>query len=169
MLNFMNSKLTKMTGKGKQNHIFQKSKSYEISSTVIYISKDQKFIIHVFYWCIPLDHEIYTKCNKKHLTWLKLYLVIISALELKVNKQKKHLTLTAPKPFDFSQYSSVPFHRVTFEHPISWVLLIDKPNQGCKNSKKFGRNALSFTKKEKQKILHQQRQMPQFHRLLQND
>ena len=68
MLSFMNSKLTKMTGKGKQNHIFQKSKSYEISSTVIYISKDQKLIIHVFYWCIPLDHEIYTKCKKKHLT-----------------------------------------------------------------------------------------------------
>ena len=37
MLTFMNSKLTKMTGKDKQNHIFQKSKSYEISSTVIYI------------------------------------------------------------------------------------------------------------------------------------
>ena len=62
MLNFMNSKLTSMTGKGKQNHIFQKIN--EISSTVIYISKDQKFIIHVFYWCIPLDHEIYTKCKK---------------------------------------------------------------------------------------------------------
>ena len=55
MLSFMNSKLTKMTGKGKQNHIFQKSKSYEISSTIIHISKDQKFIIHVFYWGIPLD------------------------------------------------------------------------------------------------------------------
>ena len=35
MLTFMNSKLTKMTGKDKQNHIFQKSKSYEISSTDI--------------------------------------------------------------------------------------------------------------------------------------
>ena len=34
MLSFMNSKLTKMV------------------------------IIHVFYWCIPLDHEIYTKCKK---------------------------------------------------------------------------------------------------------
>ena len=29
------------------------------------MSKDQKFVIHVFYWCIPLDHEIYTKCKKK--------------------------------------------------------------------------------------------------------
>ena len=37
MLTFMNSKLTKMTGKDKQNHIFQKSKSYEISSTDMYI------------------------------------------------------------------------------------------------------------------------------------
>ena len=33
----MNSKLTKMTGKDKQDHIFQKSKSYEISSIAIYI------------------------------------------------------------------------------------------------------------------------------------
>ena len=49
MLSFVNSKLTKMTGKGKQNHIFQKSKSYdEISSTVIYIGEDQKFIIQVY-------------------------------------------------------------------------------------------------------------------------
>ena len=64
MLTFMNSKLTKMTGKDKQNRIFQKSKSYEISSAVIYIGEDQKFIIRVFYWCIPLGHEIYTKCEK---------------------------------------------------------------------------------------------------------
>ena len=63
MLSFMNSKLTKMTGKDKQNHIFQKSKSYEISRTVLYIDEDQQFIIHVFYRCIPLDHEIYTKCK----------------------------------------------------------------------------------------------------------
>ena len=49
MLSFMNSKLTKMTGKGKQNHISQKSKSYEISSTVRDIVEGQKFIIHVFY------------------------------------------------------------------------------------------------------------------------
>ena len=63
MLSFMNSKLTKMTGKDQQNHIFQKSKSYEISRTVLYIDEDQQFIIHVFYHCIPLDHEIYAKCK----------------------------------------------------------------------------------------------------------
>ena len=91
MLSFMNSKQIKMTGKEKQNHIFQKSKFCEISSTVVYIGEDREFITHMFYWCITLDHEIYTKCKKKqsHLTWLKVYLVI-SALELKFNMQKKH-------------------------------------------------------------------------------
>ena len=49
MLSFMNSKLTKMTGKGKQNQIFQISKSYEISSKVRYIAEGQKFIVNVFY------------------------------------------------------------------------------------------------------------------------
>ena len=53
MLTSMNSKLTKMTGKDKQNHIFQKSKSNE----------NQKFI-NVFYWCILLDHKVYTKYKK---------------------------------------------------------------------------------------------------------
>ena len=98
MLSFMNSKLTKMTGKGKQNHIFQKSKSYEISSTVIYISKDQKFIIHVFYWCILLDHEIYTKCKTETSNLIKG----ISALELKVNELKNTICHSVPKTFDFS-------------------------------------------------------------------
>ena len=48
----------------KQNHVFQKSKSYEISSTDIYVGEDLEFIIRVFSWCIPLDHEIYTIYNK---------------------------------------------------------------------------------------------------------
>ena len=64
MLSFMNSKLTKVTGKDNQNHIFQKSKSYEISSTVVYIGDDREFMIHVFYWRIQLDHVIYIKCKK---------------------------------------------------------------------------------------------------------
>ena len=64
MLSVKNSKLIKMTGKGKQEHIFQKSKSYEISTTVTNNGEGQKFIIHVYCWCIPLDHEIYTKCKK---------------------------------------------------------------------------------------------------------
>ena len=66
------------------------------------------------------------------------------------------------KPFDI-QYqkllnSSVPFHRVTLDHSISCVLFIDKPNESCKNSKKFERNAISTTKKLKKEteiVLHQ--------------
>ena len=60
MLTFRNSKLPDHWQiSDKQNHIFQKSKSHEISGTDIYAGGDLGFIIHVFYWCIPLDHEIY--------------------------------------------------------------------------------------------------------------
>ena len=45
----------------KQNHIFQKSKSYEISSVDIYVGENLEFITRVFSWSIPLDHEIFTK------------------------------------------------------------------------------------------------------------
>ena len=85
MLTFMNSKLPDdWQISDKQYHIFQKRKSYEMSNTDIYISEDLEFIIHVFY---------FTGLNvkKNHLTRIKLYLVIMSALELKVNKQKTHL------------------------------------------------------------------------------
>ena len=109
MLSFLNSKLTKMTGKGKQNHIFQKSKSYEISSTVIYISKDQKFIIHVFYWCIPLDHEIYTKC-KKTSNLIKGISSHNICSGIKNQQVKKTICHSVPRTFDFSQNYSVPFH-----------------------------------------------------------
>ena len=61
MLTFMNSKLSKMTGKAKKNHNFLKSKSCEISDIssiqyiyiyiyvlYIYIGEDQEFI-HIFH------------------------------------------------------------------------------------------------------------------------
>ena len=53
-----------MTGKDKQNAIFQKNKAYETSSTDICTGEDWEFVIHVFYSCIPLDYEIYAKCKK---------------------------------------------------------------------------------------------------------
>ena len=49
MLTFMKLKLTKMTGKDKQNDIFQERKSFEIFSTEIYIGEEWELIIHVFY------------------------------------------------------------------------------------------------------------------------
>ena len=56
----------------------------------------------------------------------------------------------------------LPLHRITFDHSISCVLLIDKPNESYQNSKNFLKNAISTTKKaEKKIVLHKHRQMPQ--------
>ena len=66
VLIFINSKLPDdWQISDKRYHIFQESKSYEISNTDIYIGEDLEFTIHVFYWCIQLDHEIYITCKKK--------------------------------------------------------------------------------------------------------
>ena len=137
MMTFMNSKLQyDWQIIDKKNYIFQKIKSYEISTTNIYIGEDLEFIIHVFYWCIPSDHKIFTKCKKKHRTWLKLYLVIISALELKSNKQKKNKTFSTKIFWFFSEFfcciSSSYFRIFTF-----MCVLIDKPNERCKKAKKI--------------------------------
>ena len=137
----------------RQNHIFQKIKSYEISSVDIYVDEDLKFIIRKFSWCIPLDHEIYTKYKKtmKNITLSNLIKVISYyniCSGIKDDQAKKTaICHSVPKTFDFSQNSSVPFLQVTFGHSISCVLLIDKPNENCQNSKKFERNAISTTKK----------------------
>ena len=60
----------------------------------------------------------------------KLYLVIISALELKVDKQKNHLSFII-----HFQNSSVPFHQVTLDHSISRMLLIDNQMKAAKTPK----------------------------------
>ena len=66
---------------------------------------------------------------------------------IKSQHVKQTICHSVPKTFDFSQNSSVPFHRATFDLSISCVLLIDKPNESCQNSKKIERNAISTTKK----------------------
>ena len=81
----------------KQNHIFQKSKSYEISSKDIYVGEDLEFIIRVFFFCVPLDLEIYTKFKKamKNITLSNLIEVISyynTCSEIKAIKQKKTVT-----------------------------------------------------------------------------
>ena len=113
----------------------------------IYIGKDWKFIIHVFYWCIPLDHEIYTKCRKTSNLIKGIFSHNICS-GIKSEQVKTTICDSEPKTFDFSQNCSAPFHRVNFDHSISYVLLIDKPNECCQNSKKFERNAISTTKKK---------------------
>ena len=56
---------------------------------------------------------------------------------MKIQPVKRTICHSVPKTFSFSQSYSVPFHRVTFDHSISCVLLIDKPNESCQNSKKI--------------------------------
>ena len=102
---------------------------------------------HVFYWCIALDHEIYTKCKKTS----NLIKVISShniCSGIKSQQITKNICHSLPKTFDFSQNSSAPFHPVAFDHSNSCVLLIDKPNESCQNSKKIERNAISTTKRK---------------------
>ena len=55
--------------------------------------------------------------------------------EMKPQQVKKTIWQSVPKTFDYSQNSSVPFHRVTFENSVSCVVLIYKPNESCQNSK----------------------------------
>ena len=46
-----------------------------------------------------------------------------------MSTSKKNISHSVPKTFDFSQNSSVPFHQVTLHYSISYVLLIEKPNE----------------------------------------
>ena len=66
---------------------------------------------------------------------------------IKSQQVKQTICHSVPKTFNFSQNSSVPFHRVTFDYSISCMALIDKPNEKCQSFKKFNRNAISTTKK----------------------
>ena len=136
---------------------------WDIQYKYIYIAEDLEFIVHVFYWnsCI-LDHKIYTKCKKtyhliKFISKCNIY------CRIKSPQQKKRICHSVPKTFDFSQNSSVPFHQVTFHDSISSVPLIDKPNQNSKTPKKVKEMPYPLQKA----TLHQQRQMPQFNKILQ--
>ena len=67
----------------------------------IYINEHLGFIIHMFYWCIQLDHEIYTKCKKKSFNLIQFISScnIWSGTKIQQAKQKNHFSLTVPKTF----------------------------------------------------------------------
>ena len=70
-------------------------------------------------------------------------------MELEVNKQKKPFVIQYQK-----QNFSVPFHQVIFDHSVSCVLLIDKPNESFKNSKHSEEIPYPPKKSFKKKIKH---------------
>ena len=51
-------------------------------------------IYHVFYWCIPLDHEIYTKCKKKTYNLIKGISSHNICSGIKTQQLKKHLSFS---------------------------------------------------------------------------
>ena len=65
--------------------------------------------------------------------------------EIKSQQVKK--SIQYQKHLIFLKITLLHFHRFTFDHSVSCVLLIDKPNEGCQNIKKVKRNAISTTKK----------------------
>ena len=105
----------------------------------------------IYYRCILLVYYMFHQTMKSILNVKKAskLIKVISSYNIckKLSTRKKKVCHSVPKTFDFSQNSSVPFHQVTFDHSISCVLLIDKPNESCQNFKKFKRNAISTTKK----------------------
>ena len=126
-----------------------------------------------FMYFTGVDHEIYTKCKQKTSSLIKGISNHHISSGIKSQPVKKTLCYSVPKTFDFAQNSSFPFHHVPFRHNlITCVLLTDKPNKSCQNSKKLERNVISATKKksfqnEKEIVLHQKRQILPFHKLLQ--
>ena len=101
----------------KQYHIFRKSKSYEILNTGIYIGEDLEFIIHVFHWCIQLDHEIYIK-YKKTSNLIKVISSYNIYPRIKSKQAKKTFSIQYQKRFFFriplfyliKSLSTIQFH-----------------------------------------------------------
>ena len=164
MLTFTNSKLPDdWPVSDKQNHILQKTKSYEISNTNTYILPRTWNLLFMYFTEIHVFQTIKSILNVKKHHLIKFISKCNIYCRIKSPQQKKHICHSVPKTFDFSQNSSVPFHQVTFHHSISSVPLIDKPNQSSKTPKKVKEMPYPLQKA----ILHQQRQMPQFNKILQ--
>ena len=124
MLTFMNSKLPDdWQISDKQYHIFQKDFKC-FTGAVIYFM---------------LANVIKTSNLIKVISSYNICSIIKC-------QQAKKTCDSLPKTFDFFQNSSVPFHYVIFDHPVSCKFLIDKQNENCKNSKKFETNTLSTRK-----------------------
>ena len=86
------------------------------------------------------------KCKRKTSNLIKVTSSYNICSGIKSQQAKKTFVIQYQKLLIFFQNSSVPLHQVIFDHSISCVLLIDKPNESCKNSKTFERNTLSTKK-----------------------
>ena len=100
MLTFLNSKLPGDWQISDKQYTFSKKvnpRKYQILTYMLGRTWNLLFI----YFTGVSNQTMKSILNvKKHLTWSKLYLVLISALELKVNQQKT-IYHSVPKTFDF--------------------------------------------------------------------
>ena len=73
---------------------------YFIYYIYIYIGEDKEFI-HLLYWCIPLDPEINTKCEKTSnlIKDTSSYNICFGS---KIEQVKKAICHSVSKTFDFS-------------------------------------------------------------------
>ena len=89
---------------------------------------------------------------------------------IKSQQVKKNICQSIPKYLDFSQNSFVPFHRVTSDHSVACLLLIHKAIVLHQIQILLQIEIVSEIQivLQIEIVLRQQRQMPQFHKLLQN-
>ena len=135
MLSFMNSQLTKMTCKDKQNPFFQNVNpiKYPVQSYIWVRTGNSLFM---YFIGVP-RYTMKSILNvKKKFNLIKGTSSHNIYCGIKSHQVKEIFCHSVLKIFDFSQNSSFPFHWVTFDHSISCVLLVDKANKSCQNSKK---------------------------------
>ena len=137
MLSFMNSKLTKMTDKGKQNQISKKVNPLKHPAQSYILLRTRNILFIYFTGISHQTMKSILNVKKSHLTQqIKGISSHKICSGIKSQQVKKTICHSVPKTLDFSQTYSVLLHRVTFDHSISCVLLTDKPNERCQNSKK---------------------------------
>ena len=132
MLTFLNSKLPGDWQISDKQYTFSKKvnpRKYQIQTYMLGRTWNLLFI----YFTGVSNQTMKSILNvKKHLTWSKLYLVIISALELKVNQQKT-ICHSVPKTFNF--FFRIPlFH---FINSLSTIQFQFKDMEFLEVSKKY--------------------------------
>ena len=85
MLIFKNSKLTKMTNKDKQNHIFQKNKPCEIFGTDIYLYL--YLYLHLYLYLYLYIYIIYRYLNLYVYIYIYLYIYLRSESHLLLERE----------------------------------------------------------------------------------
>ena len=112
----------------------------------IYILVRTRNLLFMYFTGVSNQAMKSINCKKKPSNLIK----VISSYNInsgtKSQQAKKSFAIQYQKLLIFFQNFSVPFHQIMFDYSISCVLLIDRPNESCKNSQTFERSNLSTKK-----------------------